>query len=216
MVQIQEDQTERLLAMMEEGFNVPDADPDAVGVGTVVNSDVGESFPAAISEVSHRDPDTGRVLPGTGYRWLFNTHTGEPVKVHRHHFQKALRAKHRDSSYPEWVGKLKFSLTQTKPYVLGTSLCWLHPQRPEGWVKKINGINPCLTAHLANEYEAERHTRLRHKSEWAAIQARIAAEDRDADRKLQQRLVDAQENVARMLAANNRPEEAAPRRRKAS
>jgi len=199
MVQMQ-DQTDALLEMMEDAL---DDNPEAVKVGDVVNTDLSQTFPAAISEISHRDPETDQVIPGNGFRWFFDTRTGEPRRIHRHHWKTVREKKYTDSDYPEWIGKPAFSLVKTKEFILGTSLCYLHPHHPDKWTERIRGLRPCMSSHLANDYEADRHSRLAHKSEWAAIENLREREERAEDREIQRRSVETNEALVRNLTDQN-------------
>src|SRR3990167_5121690 len=203
MVQVQIDPTDQLIEMMQdaEGFDayVENSNPDATRVGQVISNGT-QTFPAAVSEISHTDPETGGKLGGTGYRYLYNTRTGERIEVHRNNYVAARRKKHRDPAYPAWIGKLLFSVTPTVVYERGHTVCILfpgtdhcnacgeaHPAHPDNWLKLIPGLVPCLSAHLANDHQAERHAQGRHAGAWAAIKTYKETQERQADRTLREK-----------------------------
>lgn len=188
--------------------------PEAVNAGTVFSSGGTEvpELKSRVAEITQFDPDTGRTIPGTGFRWVYNTRTGEKVPVHRNRLASILRAKHKDPAYPELVGKPVFSLTQTVPRYRGITLCVLfpgvdkckacgeaHPPHPSGWLHRIPGLKPCLSAHLANDYEATRHLLKKHSTAYDLIKEAQEQERRDGDRLLQHRALETQEALVKAL-----------------
>lgn len=186
--------------------------PEAVNLGTVLPNAGFPEITSRVAEISQIDPITGRVIPGTGFRWIYNTLTGEKIAVHKNRIATVLKAKHSDPSYPDHVGKPVFSLAPTVPRQLGTTLCFLfpgidqcpacgkaHPPHPDGWLRRMPGVKPCLAAHLANDYEALRHLQKRHSTAYALIQEAKEQDRRDEDRMLQRRTLETQEALVQAL-----------------
>lgn len=129
-------------------------------------------------------PTLGSPLPGaiserTG-KWvnLYETRTGEKRTINRVNLAEALNAKHKDRSFPEWVGKPLFSRRPTVEWVVGQYKCFLHPDQPQRGEYDRRGYPTCASGHLASEYEARRHMQLRHKATWAAILEQRSEEER--------------------------------------
>ena len=116
---------------------------------------------------------------------LFNTRTHEKILVAFSNVREALKKKHQDEAYPEWLGKGLFSRTQNGVRVLGQSTCFLHPSRPERVEYDRLGLPPCQAAHLASDDQVMAHMQARHPSAWKRLSAIREEARRKEERELQ-------------------------------
>ena len=73
----------------------------------------------------------------------------------------------------------------------GQVKCLLHPEHPNRQLPSFAGFPFCMSAHLASEYERDRHMRMRHHSEWEAVNASEIATDRQMERAAWARMAEA-------------------------
>ena len=185
---------------------------EAVNLGTILPNAGFPEITSRVAEISQIDPYTGGAIPGTGFRWVYNTLTGEKIAVHKNRIANVLKAQHSDPAYPDHVGKPVFSQTPTVSRQLGMTPCVLfpgvakcnacgeaHPPHPDGWLRRMPGVKPCLSAHLANDYEALRHLQKRHTTAYTLIKEAQEQDRRDEDRALQRRTLETQEALVKAL-----------------
>lgn len=182
MTQTPEDTLFRLMSASEaEEVEDPAFDNPANDVrpGTVVRAPtVAEPMGSVISEVS-----------GPGWVQLYNTRTGEPVKVNRWMLDTVLKKKHDDENFPDYLGVALFSTRQTKPYVVGSYKCLLHLEHPNSSLYRSWGLPLCKAAHLPSPFQVNQHMAKRHKSEWAAIKDHQDELRQSEDRRINQEVL---------------------------
>lgn len=138
----------------------------------VISKDIaGEGIPAKYGS-----------LKSAGYTKVYHTETGAMSLCNNNMLRQQLGKK-----LPN--GQRAFSVHPIEGIepVRATYPCWLHPDNPEREEYDKMGFSVC-TSNLKNAYEAERHTKNRHKIEYAAIlrmrEEKSKQEERDFQRGL--------------------------------
>jgi hypothetical protein len=128
-------------------------------------------------------PMVAKQVSSSGYFWIWDTRTFEKVPVLSYLLAKKLRQRREDGSY-------RFTTIDPKklPH-RGNIKCMLHPEHENREHYKELGFPECRKATILNEYQLKRHMALKHKQEWAAIQAEIEEKKREEDRDLQRLLL---------------------------
>jgi len=72
--------------------------------------------------------------------------------------------------HPTMAGEFAWTATEPlEPAARGTTLCLLHPRRPERPDYDTKGYPVCDTSHFINEYDAELHLRAKHRQTYDMI-----------------------------------------------
>lgn len=180
-------------------------EPMAEPVGTiVVKPTASEPMGSEISEIS-----------GPGWVKLWNTRTGEEVKVNRWLLKDAIQKKHDDPVYPAFMGKLLFSTKFVANKVRGKYTCYLyggvdkcvacgksHKPHSDYVLYQAWGMRPCIAAHLPSPFDVRSHMEKRHKREWAAIKEHQQEEQRKADQDRQDRMLEILVSRANLTSAD--------------
>ena len=93
---------------------------------------------------------------------IYHRGTGEPRVMPFIYALSALRKRFRQRD--AMAGQLVFSARPTKPWILGTVPCALHPSRPERGGYDRLGLPTCLSAHFPSEFEVQRHMAFDHST----------------------------------------------------
>lgn len=141
---------------------------------------------------------------------LYNTRTGEEVRIPRFNVPYALRKVHNDPDYPSWIGKPLFSRTPPPgiTYQLGNVRCWLHPEHPDhAYYRSIlgPGMRTCRYNHGPSEFEMQTHVRNRHRHEWEMIQQAKERARQDASQEMQRAMVEALQQALKEQQASPTP-----------
>lgn len=174
-----------LLEMMRRAEGAPE--PGTLKTGDAIDSDT-----PIVGSVQH--------VSSAGYVTLYNTRTGVPSPFNRNMLPDALRKRHNDPDYPEWLGKPAYEVRQTVQPFKGDCLCLLHKDHAERTTftaMGLGGLPVCRAAHLASPYEVEQHMKKKHRREWDAIQNMRAKLEKEEDKARQNRLVDAMISTTR-------------------
>ena len=168
------EQLEREQALL----NAPEVSDPTVRVN-VGGRTAGEGEGDSVIKASQEQPLPARVSQHTGI-WVpfYNTRTNEQFNGLRWNVAEALKKKHKDRAYPEWLGKPLFKVGfAPKPAMKGAYPCHLSPTHPDWPRYEALGMKACLAAHLASPQEVQLHLERHHKSEWAGMErARVANE----------------------------------------
>lgn len=167
----------------------PMSDP----VGTIIKvPTLDEPMGSEVSEVK-----------GPGWVKLWNTRTGEEVKVNRWLLKDALKKKHDDPAYPAFMTKPLFTTKEMDNKVRGKFACYLYGGNPvcpackkshkphsdfslyQSW-----GMRPCVSAHLQSPFDVRSHMEKKHKREWAAIREYEEKEEKKIDQERQDKLLE--------------------------
>lgn len=174
---------EALYKMMEDLDSVEtmaeaEAAPEPFVEGMVVQPTQDKPFGSNISEVT-----------GPGWVFLYNTMTGEQIRVNRWNLRDALKKTHDDPMHPEYMGRPLFATKRTKKRVLGANRCLLHPKDPDAALYQSWGLPVCLSEHLASPFQVTQHMNHKHKNEWAAIQEYRSKRESDSWNKRQEEIL---------------------------
>lgn len=152
-------------------------------------------------------PMVAASLTSAGYTIVYNRFTGDPSLCNNNMLPAQLR---KTDVNPE-TGKTErvFVLKRPadKPRLRGETPCVLHRDRREPWMDAA-GMARCRKATLMSEYEMERHARVRHKSEWAAIQRRREEQQREEERVERRASTAAMQAMLATLMAARQPDPA--------
>jgi hypothetical protein len=117
---------------------------------------------------------TVRTRAPKGYHPLYDYVSGRPVNVALRLIPQALRRRDRQTGAP------LYSKEPTKPYVSGSVPCLLHPAHPEREYYDQIGLDGKVCTHmLRSKLDQRRHMQIRHKDEWALVQAEEERETRE-------------------------------------
>lgn len=155
-----------------------------------------------VEAIDPEGPGTSVSDMGPGWVPLYRMDNGEKIWVLRPLRDNVLRKRYdrvTASDRPDLIGKPVFSITPIAAPFLGQSRCPLfpgveqcakcgeaHAPSAEWATYQTMGLPRCLSAHLASEYEAQRHLRIFHPTANTVIQDRKAELRRVEDRELQQ------------------------------
>lgn len=122
--------------------------------GQLVTPDTDDTFPAAVSS-----------LTSAGYVNIYDTLTGDRSGTNRNMLPAQLKKRRPN-------GSLVFTTVKPKaePFK-GTTLCYLHADRPERARFDAMGLPTCKKSNLAAEYHLDAHMKHRHKQEWALLES---------------------------------------------
>ena len=123
-----------------------------------------------------------------GFVLVYDTRSGEAVPVDTNRLPSVLSLAHRDSRYPDWVGKLKWTLDKNrapKP-IVGKLKCPLHPEHPEHERYYALGAEPCRKANLMSLMAVDDHVRIKHQRTWGYLEREQAQQERDEEREYRQ------------------------------
>ena len=147
--------------------------------------------------ITEAEPDgTPRVTGSAKVVTVWNTRTHEELRFNGWNVPDALKKKHKDPAYPEWVGKPLFSLKKTGERVLGTYKCLLNPSQLWRAEYERQGFPACPASHLASEEQVRLHMRGKHKSEWARLEDDRKERERQEDRDLARKQIEAMAAIA--------------------
>jgi len=74
------------------------------------------------------------------------------------------------ADHPTMAGQFAWtSVEPSEPAARGTTMCWLHPGRPERARYDAMGYPVCESAHFINEYDAGLHTEHKHRATFRMI-----------------------------------------------
>lgn len=179
----------------------PVADP----VGTIIKHPTpDEPMGSEVSEVS-----------GPGWVKLWNTRTGEEVKVNRWLLKDALKKCHDDPVYPSYLGKPLFQTKAMTNRMRGKLTCYLyggndkcpachksHKPHDDFHLFESWGMRPCIAAHLPSPFDVRSHMEKKHKREWAAIKEYQDKEDKKKDQERQDQLLEILVSRANLTSAD--------------
>jgi hypothetical protein len=130
---------------------------------------------------------------------IYESKTGEPRPVPAWTLtgkNSILRRKHED-------GTRVFSDKQSGDWAPGEVPCMLHAQHPRrDEFRKMGLINNCKSGNLASVYDQQQHMKLRHRREWATIEAAETRNREDEEREF--RRLQAQVATATLAASNSK------------
>jgi hypothetical protein len=143
-----------------------------------------------ISEADDELPSmTAMELKSAGWVYIYDRVTRERSLCNRNMLPAVLKLK-RD-------GKQIFTTEKLPPPWRGNFKCFLHPDDPNRAVYDQMGLPVCKKSNMPSMYQVEQHMKFYHKAEWAAIEARRMAAEREqdrqeraADRELQRQLLE--------------------------
>ena len=127
-------------------------------------------------------------LKSAGYVYIYDTLSGEPSMVNRNMIPSKLQLKRPDGSFV-------FSLRQTVKPHRGTLKCMLHADDPNREHYNSIGLAVCGKSNLTSPFQVERHMQKRHRQEWEAIKSEKEHREREEDRDLQRKMVEAMSGV---------------------
>ena len=122
-------------------------------------------------------------MTSAGHVFVWDSRTYQKAPVLYYMLPQILRQRRQDGSY-------RWTVTDPgKEPRRGTHRCLLHKDDPNRQHYSELGFAVCPKDNLANPYQVTRHMQLKHKAEWAAIEAEKKEKERQEDRALQQYLV---------------------------
>ena len=163
--------------VLEEMIKEADVKGKAVEPGTLVPGQV----------LEHGNETTPPTVVGSvksaGYRYIYDTRTGEQSITNRNMLPAQLQKKRPD-------GSRVFTLVEpdVKPR-RGTIKCILHPDQP--WRAHYDelGFPICMKANIMNPHSQTMHMKHKHKEEYATILAEQQAEEKEQTRRFQEAFI---------------------------
>jgi len=130
-------------------------------------------------------PMSLKTISSAGYKYIWDAKTGEKLPVLYYMVRDKMKQKNPDGSY---------RFTSYDPKITpfrGTVKCLLHPDSIKGMPYENLGFRVCKKSNLANQYQLERHMRLKHPREWESIDNERKEKERKEDRELQRAYLEA-------------------------
>ncbi len=182
---IREQENRELLAVMV-GQAEKAPEPGTMKVRDILN----------VGDENLETPMVVKSLTSAGYRWMYDTVTGERSLTNLNMLPAQLK-KQREDGTPVF--------TIQKPAVAprqGTRKCLLHKDDPDRVHYEEMGFKECPKANLPSPFMVEQHMAHRHKIEWATIQQERQKRREDEQWALQRLIL----QQAAGIAAANKPE----------
>jgi hypothetical protein len=108
-------------------------------------------------------------MKSAGYTFLWNRSTHER-SVFNDNALAAKIAEQFPADHPTMAGQFAWTATEpSTPAPRGTTMCWLHTDRPERAKYDIEGYPVCDTDHFRNEFDAALHVEHKHKDVYLMI-----------------------------------------------
>ena len=129
-------------------------------------------------------PVVAKVLTSAGYKYIYDTKTGERSLTNANMLPAQLR-KVREDGTPVFTTK-KPAIEPSR----GEYKCLLHPSNKERPHYDELGFAVCHKSNLMSQFQVEQHMRNRHRVEWATIQRERQEKEREEERKLQRAILE--------------------------
>lgn len=133
-------------------------------------------------DVIHADGDSAIVasaLKSAGYRWIYDTRTGERSLTNVNMLPKQLQKRREDGSPVFTVEKPRVEPPR------GTNLCLLHVDHPERARFDVMGLPTCRKGNLMGGYHVKRHMEKRHRQEWLMLEEERLRQEKEDERGFQ-------------------------------
>lgn len=122
-------------------------------------------------------------LTSAGYAYIYDTRTGDRSLTNRNMLPTQLKKVREDGSRVFTVHDPGFRPAS------GQHRCMLHADRAERDEYTRMGLPTCRKANLLNEFEVELHMQHRHPKAWKTIEAQRQRLEKEADRAIQQAIL---------------------------
>ena len=130
-------------------------------------------------------PMVAQKVTSAGHVYVYDTRTKQKAPVLYYMLHQILRTRRKDGSV-RWT-----VIDPGEEPTRGQYQCLLHKSDPSRKGYDDLGFPVCPRDHLANRYEVRRHMQLKHRAEWAAIEEDRKDRERQEDREMQQKMMEA-------------------------
>jgi len=124
-------------------------------------------------------PMSLKTISSAGYKYIWDSKTGEKLPVLYYMVRDKMKQKNPDGT---------FRFVASDPHISvfkGNVKCLLHKDSIKNKTYDSLGFRECKKSNLANQYQLERHMRLKHPREWESIENERKEKERQEDRELQ-------------------------------
>jgi hypothetical protein len=187
MTLMDEPSVDEILAQMQDAKPAPE--PGTLRVRDVLHKG-DEEVPV---------PVRASALNSAGYRFIYDTKTGERSITNRNMLPAQLQKKRPD-------GTPYFTVRQPKvESKIQAQKCWLHAESAERELFDAMGLPVCAKANLANAHQAELHVKKKHPAAYAAIKDAREKAEKEQDRALQRRMLEAMTRSSPPVLGEDKP-----------
>ena len=128
-------------------------------------------------------PMVAEALKSAGWVYIYDTRTHERSICNRNMLPDTLKKLREDGSRAFTTRK------PTEKAARGTLKCMLHPDGADRARYDTWGLPTCNKSNLSNPFEVSRHMQMRHKAEWATMQADQAQIEKAQEQAFRQALI---------------------------